>query len=127
MDSTQRTHFLLLDAFPDIVIGLMGIPVAFSLQEVVEELVNAGSFFSVSGLFHMAFLVGFYGLYSGNLLITFDIGYKAWKSQEQQQLYWITAGLFHFLITVAATALIMAFGTAFDAYNLSNAHKFAQL
>lgn len=126
MDNTQRTHFLLLDAFPDIVIGLMGIPVAFSLQEVVEKLVAADSFFSWRGIFYMAFLVGFYGLYSGNLLITFDIGYKAWKSQKQRQRYWVTAGLFHFPIIILVTALIMAFGKVFDSHNLYDAHTYAQ-
>ena len=126
MDSTQQTRFVLLDAFPDIVIGLMGIPVAFSLQEVVEELITHGSFSSMSGLFYMAFLVGFYGLYSGNLLITFDVGYKAWKSQEQQQRYWVTMGLVHFPGIVLVTVLIMAFGKVFDAYNLSVAHDYAR-
>lgn len=68
-------YSLVADALPDLVIGLVGIPVAFALQEIASSALARSTITIMewrsygSGVF---FVVGIYALYSVALLLIFE-------------------------------------------------------
>ena len=106
--------FILTDALPDLVVGLVGIPVAFALQSVVEALADKGNLVSIEALILVTFLVGLYGLYSVILILTFEVGLKEPVLKRDWLKHLGALLLPHAPLAVLFVGGVFAFGMAYN-------------
>ena len=90
-----------VDALPDLTIGLIGIPVAMSLQTVVEAVVKAAGIwpYQREGLWYFVFIMGMYGILSVGLLMLFEADRanldddNLWQRKLITRLAWLVVPL----------------------------------
>ena len=105
---------ILTDALPDLVVGLVGIPVAFALQSIAKALTDKGRLVSSEALVLVSFLVGLYGLYSVVLILTFEVGLKEPVLERDWQKHFGYLLLFHAPLAVLFVGGVIGFGVAYE-------------
>ena len=81
-----------VDALPDLTIGLIGIPVAMSLQSVVEAIAKSSKdaaawFYQGEGLFYFVFILGMYGILSVGLLMLFEADRANLRDDDDDEVW----------------------------------------
>ena len=109
VSSQEQETPILIDALPDLVIGLVGIPAALSLANVIMY-GFAGSFYS--GLVWFLLLGAYYAMYPYWYLLFFDAlrtrDGRSWYKHNISSLLYLT------ILAFGAVALILAVGETFD-------------
>lgn len=110
--SQSRPAFL--DALPDLVIGLVGIPVAISAQGVAQvalEETGKGNPRQVEGLIYFALILVLYGLASVGMLMVFEgdhvtaVNEHEWQARLIMRLVLMVPVAFVFTITLIAVGV----------------------
>jgi len=111
--SEQGDPAILTEALPDLIVGLVGIPVAFAMQSIVDSLARRDQLVSGESFRLVGFLVALYAIYSVTVFLIFQAGLR----DPVLKLGWQT----HFVRLVAPIALstlvfiggVMGFGEAY--------------
>lgn len=114
MMSDRDDPSIISEALPDLVIGLIGIPVAFALQNIAEKLGTRGELISMEALRLTVFLVSLYAGYAIVVFFTLQASLKDPRLRPQWQEH-----LIRLVIPLALTAIffvgsVIGFGQAFE-------------
>jgi hypothetical protein len=133
---SKRVQPILADALPDLVVGLMGIPVAFSLQMIMEkvpikpvETITIREFVQIISLLntkhafqYMSYVLWLYGFYSIVLLVSFEVsvGGIVTEARGSWQTNLTVMSLLHFPLATAMVITVMAIGNFYQPDQLTN-------
>lgn len=114
-DNQKPSAFV--DALPDLTVGLVGIPVAMSLQSIVQNIAAAqDSAYQLRGVGYFLFILVMYGILSIGLLMLFeadrDITHhddESWQRKLIGRLIWLV------LPVLLATLTLMMLGESYKA------------
>jgi len=95
---------LIADAFPDLVTGLVGVPVAFAIQEIAGK--TLPKFYFGEYVRGVVFTIGIYGLYSCSMLLIFDESVRGVRKTD----YLGKLIPFHIALAMTMTGLMIAVG-----------------
>jgi magnesium-transporting ATPase (P-type) len=122
-ETEQTKDFDNIIAMPDLVVGMIGIPVAFALQNLVEEATakEIQGFFTAPALGCFIFFILFYGFYSIALLAIFETGGKKYlhedlgkKTNSEIKPHDHLAVVFQVLSTVFVVAAVFLSGRTYQ-------------
>ena len=104
-----ETPSAFVDALPDLTVGLVGIPVAMSLQSIVQNIAAAqDSAYQLRGVCYFFFILVMYGTLSISLLMLFDADrYIAQDDEAWQRKLIARLSLLAGLVLLATLALMM--------------------
>jgi hypothetical protein len=105
------------DALPDLIIGLIGIPIAISLQTVVEATWHFRELRRQwEGLRYFVLIIMFYALYSAGLYVLFEIGLKLAERKNEKfwERYLVTRILATVPLTVIEVWALIGIGVTFE-------------
>lgn len=105
------TKSLLGDALPDLIIGLVGVPVAFAIQEIAQGILPELQYVQKLDWLDIQqyaigviFILGIYAIYSISTLLTFE------QSTNQKTDYFWLLLPFQILVAIGITAIVIALG-----------------
>ncbi|MGA9347233.1 MAG: hypothetical protein WBW48_00320 [Anaerolineae bacterium] len=117
----ERDQTILADALPDLVVGLMGIPVAFALQGLFGVVDDPNTRLTVgeiatrllvhSHILRFAiYILCLYGLYSAVLIVLFEAGIRIAQNGEEWQSYLILMSAYQFPLAFVIVVTVIAMG-----------------
>jgi hypothetical protein len=114
MPSERGDSSVLTEALPDLIIGLVGIPVAFALQSIAGPLAERSQLVSEEALRLVAFLVSLYADYSAIVYLTFQASMRDPVLRLQWQTHFIWLVIPHALLAMVFVGGVIGFGKAYE-------------
>jgi len=123
---------ILVTALPSVIAGLAGIPVGLSLQSVFQTIAFAAHKSGIDyppsaqlshAFWYLVFLVGFYAMYCGVMLLTIEAGSRCIADKRGTDGGWdrfiARTSAYHIPCAVCLVGALVAAGVTFDPADLS--------